>query len=213
MENSITIDKEDFILAPIGDYDIIYTTAAVNDTFNWKLFYFSILSKGTYFIFSRPISKTFKKKVNVQIEKLCQGHLATSDPNINGEKRDIMFINLEKVLIKEPNILKCIINYGRTELQLQFVRVLQQEIFSLFDKITVNLDASITWAQLDRSSKLPWFNSLPALSIVREEPVATIKNKLQIHFKKGMNTVINQIFSSNEEMSEDEDIDEEEKKE
>ncbi len=195
LQDSIHIFKEDFLLAPIESFDIVYTTAAVNDVFNWKIVYFSVACEATYIFFSQPMAQTFNNSiVDFEIIKICNGYLATFNPNHNGNKRDIMMINVKYLLDKTPNLLEIVSEYGQLELESQFNRTLDHGIFQLFDQSILNIGDIISWNQIDRNNKLPYFSSLDAYRIEVNESVEAKKNALKNYFDNHKIEIIRQIF-------------------
>lgn len=120
LENLINIHQADFLTfnPTLTSYDIVYTSAAVNDIFNLKLLHTSICWKAKWCLVSKPLTKTFldlnlldNEDIKVFVREIF---LAGSN-----EKRPIMMIDMN---IFNDEMKQIILREGRDKLVSEFSR-------------------------------------------------------------------------------------------
>lgn len=144
----ITVRTEDFVLNPVlSDYFMVYTSAAVNDTFNWKLLHFGLQTNATFLFFSDKIRDTFVKKFKKEyFLDFSKAFLARAGGE-KGEPRHIHYINMRMTSKNDPNFREDVSEAARERLAQKIEGTVSSGVWGLFDKIQSDYTV-VTWSQI-----------------------------------------------------------------
>jgi hypothetical protein len=184
--NYIKIIHEDLLVADVlGQYHIVYTSAAVNDLFNWKLLYYALKCDATHYLFSKTLCDTYKKRnqkaLEINFKRFCKGQL-----NVSGESRDIFCLSMPE-LKAESNPIPKLVSYVSALLWAKFNTTLTQGIWNYLDRsrMTRRYPISLRWQQLDLHQTFLFLNDiLRPMEITEHQDEAALKQKINAYFTK-----------------------------
>lgn len=214
----ITVNREDFFVSNLTDkYDIIYTSAAVNDVFDWRLFYFATQTNASYLCVSESISDKYRRLPALKKLPMERQFVKANLDNFRGhskEKRNISCINLKKAKIDIPSLSSIIIEEGIEILESQILTSVRDKVKRFIDSdrrkdgLFCNREEEdtkeiiITWKKLMTSpNPFPeFFNGLiPDYNGFRRCNLALD------HFMEHSHIIIDKLFPIMEDLSPDTD--------
>jgi hypothetical protein len=188
----IKIIHEDLLTADVsGKYEIVYTSAAVNELFNWKILYYAYKCDAVFYLFSKPMLDTYRTKevgktFVIRSKQFCEGRLNGSE-----EKRPVYYMEIQKMKANDCDALRSLLAHSSDLLWRKFQSLLDQGIWAYIGKIrgqqtTTPSEDSIRWELIDYKHTLSFLDQIlqPLVITERDRKLKEnlLKDKIRKHF-------------------------------
>lgn len=182
----ISIIHEDLFVAGVSEnYHMVYTSAAVNDLFNWKLLYYALKCDATYYLFSKQISDSYHRSKSHSLSIKCK-HFCNGKLNGSEDKRNIYSMNIPEIKQDNPNTLSKLVSYVSNLLNSKFTMILNQGVWAFFDNsrsAEIQYPILLAWRDLDSNQTLSFLDDiLQPMNLTAQRSIEVSKARIKQHF-------------------------------